>query len=656
MLYFNWIVMIGILALVLMMGTLTGYVVARGCAIDELGKVNAPRIFPDFLQEELWEKADTYKFVMSTTMVLLSVFSTLYCLVCAFAQLRISNTFVDEGFSQSAYAVEVDGLPSDLTNTDALANEVAMASGESVEGAVVAFDFSAVKSTVNRALEKWIQDSQERHGSGDASGFSRQTDKTPWWHLPLLDKFIADRSIGETSVSEEVDVPHELEGLKGSGRAFVVFSTADGAAHFRQKAMQDPHLLDGLPGTGAVRVLSVHDEPVSVPWHNYGGGSFGRNMRLWGTIWAVVFVVTTWMHVYLPFAVEIITQVHIPAKNTSSILSMVLNVPNPGKSNSSTLSIVLSALIGLGNLIATKAIEALLVWVSFRRRDNRDVTALGLSYMATVLGVAANVWMTYAIVHDLKLDSAFTDHSETGYGRALAEQLFWLAVPGYLAVPYFFQPMVEVAFPHWFTKWIVRSKFVSQRTANLLLEPCDFEIHWRYANVLHSLTICFLMLFFFYRLASWTFMFLIIFLFLVYWQDKIKMLRFAALTPHTSSRLSDAFAAWLVFPTTALASVACWWWLKVYTSPYSWEITMSCAIVGHAFMYLAVLSAMRCLTSKMPSSQMTYKETLAVMAGKGHLWTYFNTNPVHCLRTKYLNEGKECEPYVRGLKLLTRFK
>merc|ERR1719240_1836746 len=129
--------------------------------------------------------------------------------------------------------------------------------------------------------------------------------------------------------------------------------------------------------------------------------------------------------------------------------------------------------------------------------------------------------MVMQIAQGTQLEDAFQGKSH-GYDRVAARGLMTLIVPGYLILPYLVTPCFEHVMPYLMGTWFIRSKRTSLRKAEECLQCPEFDICWRYSDILNNFTICLFMLHNASHMCYKVMIWLCIFLLLIASIDKYK--------------------------------------------------------------------------------------------------------------------------------------
>lgn len=172
----------------------------------------------------------------------------------------------------------------------------------------------------------------------------------------------------------------------------------------------------------------------------------------------------------------------------------------------------------------------------------------------------------------------------------------------------------------------------------------------------NNFTICCTALFMVSARSYQVMMWLVAFLLLIYGIDKYKLLRQTSQTFYTTRRLSDVASMWWCVPTGTLAAVATWWACRARILPQE-HCQLLCSIVFlvHCAVWMFLYRfAHRCAQSEEVVETTKYTKMCETLRENGMMWSYFSTNPIFCLRSKYLNvkepgsSTSPCIPYAVG--------
>jgi hypothetical protein len=181
--------------------------------------------------------------------------------------------------------------------------------------------------------------------------------------------------------------------------------------------------------------------------------------------------------------------------------------------------------------------------------------------------------------------------------------------------------------------WIRQSRYLSVREAGPLLTTTEFPLATRYADLLHSMTVVCAMIACdsssLYTIGAQCL--LVLYCVFVYFVDKYTFLRIHRHTYYTSPRLDGTVHYLLIFPLSILSIRP-----VVRSLEYAPTRLLGSAIWAYALAFscqaLVILLLARvcqkCNEPRRELSDIPYVEVASLVP-----YNYFNTNPVHVLRT-----------------------
>lgn len=573
----------------------------------------------------------------------------------------------------SDFTVVVQKLPADATDEGALLklfdgmlgspDEGRNELEDRVVGVSICYALGEYSEEVEKGIEAWVveREDKERIDNGgvpttEASGRMQSEKNVPAWQLHGLDSMLGlvpDEDKRPNHAEDKRRILEVMKNIKCAGTAFIVLSNEKAVQQLRKALQENPvrqvplgsvssgeasEELEGQEKASKeckLEYFRPSSEPLSVYWRNFVRPEedyFWRKMVM--GIPCIFGAIAVWAALYLPYALEYTRTMRVPGQRPSLLADLLLG-----------------ALIGIGNTLVGNVIEFVVDRAGFLYKDRRDVAVLGLAFFANLLNVVADVWMTMQVAKGTMLDEAF-EGDNVGYDRVVVHELFALIVPGYLFVPYLIQPVVECVLPYCLYRWLVRSdsRFM-QREAEKALEPPEFDLVWRYADALNNFVICFLLLLFVTPHSCAVMLWLFAFVVFVYFMDKLRLFHHSQ-TFYTTQIVSIAFQFWWVIPTSVLAGVVAWWGHKagVLVHDQSTPLkTISFFVMVHVFIYLSVVAVtLQLFVPKQSANDdddtprkqiINYDEAIQNRRKNGKGWDYFTGNPGHCLRTW----GKEDE-------------
>jgi len=122
-LFFNWMTLMMILAVVLGALVFAGYSIAddRKLRTEQLRKLRCET--PTYNHEDLLAASNNFEHTVFVVMTIVSVFATGYCLCCYGLQMFISRSWNQGHLTQSMFIAELGGLPCDFLTTSSSARK-----------------------------------------------------------------------------------------------------------------------------------------------------------------------------------------------------------------------------------------------------------------------------------------------------------------------------------------------------------------------------------------------------------------------------------------------------------------------------------------------------------------------------------------------------
>eukprot|EP00746_Dinoflagellata_sp_MGD_P022735 gnl/MRDRNA2_/MRDRNA2_153227_c0_seq1.p1 gnl/MRDRNA2_/MRDRNA2_153227_c0~~gnl/MRDRNA2_/MRDRNA2_153227_c0_seq1.p1 ORF type:complete len:298 (-),score=30.29 gnl/MRDRNA2_/MRDRNA2_153227_c0_seq1:58-924(-) len=245
------------------------------------------------------------------------------------------------------------------------------------------------------------------------------------------------------------------------------------------------------------------------------------------------------------------------------------------------------------------------------------------------------------------------------YRHSLYVQLLGYLYPGTLFIPFLVEPVVMLVFPYYIGKWLVRSRpdiFRKLQRAEDCMSCPYFDLS-RYGDILMNVALCSLMLYL-APVDVWrTFFYLTLSLLYIYAWDHYRFLRCTQGGVYADNSM-DATAHYLCAVPCALiaGSLAVrvekhYMWLSRFGNP--WKIASAVAIV-HLILHFCILAKivpnMHVIWARKKKHAKANPDATTYKAAASHVaCSWFNANPVHCLRSKYLYDHEPpCTYFVRG--------
>lgn len=636
-------------------------------------------------EENVAQKYIDHHRQMVYTYMAVYVFMLLASFFMMHRQFQFSENWDDEHTSHSDFTIWLAGLPPTMIRPDPLHEYLAQLLNQEgakspsrlrlggVVGVSIAYDTSELSDPIEEAVNLWMDELQDKHieelnvvdehaGASPNRGGrlirSQSSLTSPRQlaqdleeerlrveeeekqegrcgqcmrgcsRLEFVDSIIMGSPLPEKPPPRQksVDVSW-LSDVTCSGDALVVLDTEEGADTlnriFKESNEKPPPPFYFEGHNYVLTSKKMGDvEPPEVLWDGFHREAEWKIvLRMTACVFLIALAICIFLILYIPYAMYWKGLIEVPGAHGSGIQDFLLGL-----------------LIGIGNAIVGMIVDLTASTASFRTKDKRDATVVTVSFIATFINVMVDLMMTAAIVKGVRLDHAFEEDVK-GYDLLLATHLYELIVPGYLFLPLVLQPIMTNLLPYFLSKGIVGSRWVPKRLAEQSLEQPEFDICWRYSDCLNNFTIT-LTLGALSSPYSWQVCACLVgYVVLVLIIDRLLLLRLSCMTMYTTNSLSVCFIILWVVPTGAVAALIGWWAWKagLVSSP----IAVFLLVSFHILLYSAILRYMwksHAHNKKMAHrmSDISYDNCYASQLRDGKPFTYFNTNLVFCLRTKYL--------------------
>merc|ERR1719188_254223 len=280
----------------------------------------------------------------------------------------------------------------------------------------------------------------------------------------------------------------------------------------------------------------------------------------------------------------------------------------------------------------------------------------GLYSFAVLVNTVLDMWLIWIMGRGWRSDALNDPEAlvrRPSMQNAIFTQLCFYLWPCTLLLPFMIEPIVLNVAPYFLAKWLVRSrKGCTKKEAEECLMAPPFDLNRYGDNLINIMMVC---LFFFLTAVTlwWIFLMLSISLAFIYAWDCYRFKRGVCRT-HFATEDIDILARYIMaIPCAILASgfvfklaggqkmVSTWSPDEFFKAdPELWQ-KVTAAFFGHLVVHWALLTALHYLPSPparqdgagTPRDEVPYENT----AGK-ICCNWFNANPVHCIRSRYLYE------------------
>jgi len=551
-----------------------------------------------------------------------------------------------------------------------LREAVAKATGRPVVGVSVCWDFHAIEADVMGALAEDLAEREDKNSSGDDSATPESADhadqKPPWIFQKVEDKIFGSatmdilesarqrRAASASSMSPQAsrgDVVDMLEGLRCTGQAFVVFGTEEA----RNEAVAAIDAAGGLLFHGArVELHAAKHEPASVLWKDLVHKTFCRMLRrILVGVGVILLALITWVFAfYAPYAY------YVMSFNYSY-----------GVEPGIAASLAFTMVVVVGNAMMYYICGEVADRIGFQYNDDREVCYMLMYSCACICNVVLDTVVTFYMVYWMMVGLEMATYDGVPLGevtefrgrfeayamqRSLGQNLFAYSFPSTFLVPFVIEPFATIYLPYKLMSLIVRShKNISKADAEVLLTPLLMDLS-RYADVLLNVMLAALIFFFPGGFTHRMFLALAFSHCVIYAVDHYKVLRCIPSCYFASNHV-DFWAQWMLsIPCAIMLSALVFKGanchagdgIGVCLSGYSFLAAVTGAFVLHMVVHTIVLTHVvpRISPSSTSSSQTPYAEV-----AEQSPCSWFSSNPVHCLRSKYVyKHSPPCDFYVAG--------
>jgi hypothetical protein len=569
--------------------------------------------------------------------VALSYILVVICsLVFSALQIQKACTWIQANPTHKSFAVHVSGLPSDISEPerlkalfqDVLDSHQALTCAQShtgftqaedvlrVVGVSVAYNYQKSQQLVDSMMDTWQEELSEDK-TRSVFGEPSKPSIPSYFCRSLWAERLDSQAFASPVAELEKDIRATLPSLSGSGRCIVVLSS-DAAVRMLIMCINTK-----VEGSGSaffdlkpLTATAMQCEPLDIAWDAFEHEDSMACGCVCSSL-AMLGVIGVWSVLYCK---------HLPGALFSGHLPLF--IPISGGDTSWILKdVCLSVLIAIGNTCVMSTLQRVCKCFKFNDDEQRGIIVLSLGFLATFLNAFGDLFVLLTGMQLLAPTWKFED--------AIVLEVSSFVLPGYLILPSMARLISKLIVPSWLSR-----------------ASTEFSISQGYAELLTNFSIALGMLVFATR-DSWTLsLSLMIFLGLMYTADISKLLSSNRQTFYSSTRLSDIFAFWWSVPTGCLGAVAIWWAAKaghLQLEHVGFPKEMICAawIPLHVSLYIMLLLLVRRCCKGPDLSKWKYEDAAATWSKRGIGWDYFNTNPIFCLRSRFLH-AQPCIPYVRA--------
>lgn len=603
-------------------------------------------------------------------LVIMYVSTFLFSLIHGVRQLRIFQSLDIQTKSMKDFVLLAVGIPeipgTDKDAEDKLAKCIADYSGQTVIGVSICWNWKLSEDTCMQALNEDLRTREVGYKALKDKEKKDKGEEVPERMDPAtkeaevvanygaIRKWFHNKEKGVAEAEDEDELPDMKEfigSLVSSADAFIVFNTEEERDEAFKKFEEDGELsYEENPLT----LSEVTCEPDTVQWINFGHSTMSQRivrliqgfgyMCLGLLFWAVVF--------YAPYAWAVMSFNYDNGAQPPFVFAMAFTMVVVG-----------------GNAIMYEICARVSDFVGFKYRDDRESCYILLYTLACMFNVCLDMVVTFLIAweimkglgfrtyHGDKLEEVghFTAQVETyAMQRMLAENTFAYSFPATFLIPFLIEPFITIYFPLKAGEFLVRTHpMITGRTTEEWIMAFEMDMG-RYADLLLN---CLLGIIIFYFPGGYTYTLFYAMVFshmVIYAFDHWRVISTIPTCCYASMDV-DWWAQWMFAPCTA--SILSCMVMKANCQGYGYcikemALVESCVgawffhVVIHtlALKYIVPLLGLKHAEGEDPNAGKVFKD---VAEEKACSW--FTSNPVHCLRSKFIAEDSpHCMFWVSG--------
>jgi len=439
--------------------------------------------------------------------------------------------------------------------------------------------------------------------------------------------------------NKNLELINTLKELETSENAWVVFQTeAD-----RMEAVNELRKTNGFDFKGNKLTLEIVDqEPGTVQWKNFDNATTMQTaVRIGKGFGCILLGLLFWTLVfYTPYAWSIVS----------------FNYRN-GQEPGPVYGLAFSMVVVMGNAIMYQICAKVADAAGFRFKDDAETCYMILYTIACTFNVLLDTVTTYIMAFEImkgrgfrtydgvRLEDVheFNERFETyAMQRSLGENAFSYAFPSTFLIPFLIEPFATIILPGAIFKLIVRShpNIIGRDAEDLLaFWPMDMG---RYADIILNVVLAVIILFFPGGYTHTLFFALALSHCWIYAFDYWKVLRAIPSCTYATMQI-DFSAQSMLAPCCGLILSALIF--KANGQGFGFDIqgnwlALSCfvAFVTHVCLHLLIITCVVpfCFwTEHVDSNDESYESM-----NKRYALSWFSSNPVHCLRSRFIYEHK----------------
>jgi hypothetical protein len=436
-------------------------------------------------------------------------------------------------------------------------------------------------------------------------------------------------------------ITEKLKTMRSTGECYVVFKTIE--QRNRVVAMERLRYKDV-----EICLSSVRQSPRTIFWQNMGKQGDGRVQRFIGMSIVLLVCVVLWtICFYWPYASYVIQWTKAPGIGEERTRDEWF------QTSLLTLPII------IGNQVMYAVCDKLADRIRCETRGLRDLAYVVLYTVFITIQTVLDIIICISLAYGHHDEEAWKLAQASGVlgPKAIAQnptirELLYMELVQYLypitlGVCYLMEPIMLGVLPYFVFKWLIRSRAdIGIQEPETLLAPFPFDLS-RYGDIMISVTCCVLVLFIASPDVYIVFVWLSGMLLFCYVWDHYRLLRLSQANRIDTNLMDEYCTMMLAVPCALLAACVVFRRYGAQYQDFS-RSTVPLACVAAFFAHLAIhICIIQWLIGRNENELQREEQEMNAKLNKDdlhpyesiashHAYNYFNTNLVHCLRSKYI--------------------
>jgi hypothetical protein len=473
------------------------------------------------------------------------------------------------------------------------------------------------------------------------------------FELRCLDKLMCgtDDDVDYASKEEEnTELAKLVRQLKTTGYVFVIFLTEASQLQALKSTKEKEDSGEPIKFPRAeynIRLSRESWDPATVIWTGFSVPRGERIRNIMHGIMITLLVIVVWaVCFYGPYVVYVLSWSAVAGATQGDATTMSL----------------LGLMCAIGNQVVYATCAKVADNAGFRSKDLSMAFNCCLYTAAVLINIIVDVSLMVVMAHGFQQDSGMDPGAairNPSFQYSLFLQLVGYLYPMTLLVPYLAEPIPMNIIPYFLGKWMVRSAArISRFNAEQALVCPEFDL-LRYGDIIINVSTVIGCLFLATSSLWWIFMWLFVSNLVIYGWDHIRLLRFCEETVFANDLMETCSQYISALPCALLAAAFTFkkfngqevlksFDMNDVSSTGLSDISKSLwfSVVGAFLMHVVFHTLVICFViprfvpDKGDPTEDTYADIATIFP---HTW--FNSNPVHCLRSQSLG-WKDHDPPI----------